>query len=60
MKAMVGVQMAGRMTQRHDLADERVLFFEPRQRLLANQPAALVEPLAAIRAGGADGLPGGR
>ncbi len=52
-KAMVGVQMAGHMIERHKLADVRVLFFGPSERLLANPPAALVEPLAAVRAGGA-------
>ncbi len=52
-KARVGVQMAGRMIGRHNLADVRVLFFGPSERLLASPPATLVEPLETGRAGGA-------
>lgn len=52
-KARVGVQMAGRMIGRHNLADVRVLFFGPSERLLASPPATLAEPLATVRAGGA-------
>ena len=52
-KAMVAMQMAGRMIGRQNLADVRVLFFGPSERLLAKPPAALIEPLAVVRAAGA-------
>ncbi|MDA8238534.1 MAG: hypothetical protein M0T75_11780 [Chloroflexi bacterium] len=51
-KARVGIQMAGHMIERRTLGDVRVLFFGPSERLLANPPATLVEPLATVRAAG--------
>lgn len=51
-KARVGLQMASRMIQRRNLADVRDLFIGSSERLLADPPEALVEPLTAVRAEG--------
>jgi hypothetical protein len=48
-KASVGLQMASRMIQRGTLADVRVLFFGPSERLLADPPADLAGPIATVR-----------
>ncbi len=48
-KASVGVRMASRMVERGALSDVRVLFFGPSERLLADPPADLVEPLETVR-----------
>lgn len=49
-KATFGARMASRMVQRGTLADVRVLFFGPSERLLAEPPAALADSLATLRA----------
>ncbi len=49
-KASVGVRMASRMIDRRNLEDVRVLFFGPSERLLADPPADLVEPLRTVGA----------
>ena len=48
-KASIGVRMASRMVERGTLADVRVLFFGPSERLLADPPADLAEPLETVR-----------
>ena len=52
-KASIGVRMASRMVERGTLADVRVLFFGPSERLLADPPADLAEPLEIVRRKGA-------
>lgn len=49
-KAVVGARMASRMVQRGTLADVRVLFFGPSERLLAEPPAAIADALATLPA----------
>ena len=52
-KASIGARMASRMVERGALADVRVLFFGPSERLLADPPADLRESLATVRRKGA-------
>ncbi len=44
-RATIGLRMASRMVERGTLADVRVLFFGPGERLLADPPEAMREPL---------------
>jgi hypothetical protein len=48
-RATVGLRMASRMVERGTLADVRVLFFGPGERLLADPPEALRGPLETLR-----------
>ena len=48
-KASIGLRMAARMVERGTLADVRVLFFGPSERLLADPPTELRDSLAVVR-----------
>lgn len=48
-RASIGVHMASRMIERGKLADVRVLFFGPSERLLAHPPAQMSEALEVVR-----------
>lgn len=51
-RAEIGLRMAARMVERRALADVRVLFFGPGERLLAERPAGLADSLKTIEADG--------
>lgn len=48
-QASLGVIMASRMIQRGKLADVRVLFFGPSERLLVDPPAQMSDALEVVR-----------
>jgi len=48
-RATVGLRMASRMVERGTLADVRVLFFGPGERLLADPPEAMRGSLETLR-----------